>query len=108
MVSGIDSLAATHEQLLVGWTGDIESASQAVPPLAAQNVSGPSDQPVNKVPSASLTDADKKELEEALESYRSRDEVEDGKKIHYVPVFLDDKDAHGHYDGYCKTSESSY
>lgn len=105
MVSGIDSLAATHEQLFVGWTGDIESVSQAGPPLAAPNSSGPSDPPISKVPTASLSDADKKELENLLENYRSRDEVEEGKEIHYVPVFLDDKDAHGHYDGYCKQSE---
>ncbi|EJF56796.1 trehalose 6-phosphate phosphatase [Dichomitus squalens LYAD-421 SS1] len=102
MVSGIDSLAETHEQLFVGWTGDIESVSQAGPPLAAPNSSGPSDPPISKVPTASLSDADKKELEDLLENYRSRDEVEEGKEIHYVPVFLDDKDAHGHYDGYCK------
>ncbi|KAI0659880.1 trehalose 6-phosphate phosphatase [Cubamyces menziesii] len=102
MVSGIDSLAATHEQILVGWTGDIQASSEAVPPLAATAASGPADPPTSKVPVSQLSEDDKKELETILEEYRSRDEPQDGKKIHYVPVWLDDKDAHGHYDGYCK------
>ncbi|KAI0761323.1 trehalose 6-phosphate phosphatase [Trametes elegans] len=102
MVSGIDSLAATHEQIFIGWTGDIESSSTAVPQAAAQSASGPSDPSASKLPSSSLTDEDKKELEELLKEYKDRDEPQDGKKIHYVPVWLDDKDAHGHYDGYCK------
>lgn len=105
MVSGINSLATTHEQIFVGWTGDIEAASQAVPPSAAQNTSGPSDPSVSKIPSSSLTEADKTELEGLLQDYRSRDEIDDGMRIQYVPVFVDDKDAHGHYDGYCKQSE---
>lgn len=100
MVSGIDSLAATHEQIFVGWTGDIQSASAAPP--AGQDASAPSDSAPVKVSASSLSDEDKKELEGLLEEYQSRDGIKDGKKIHYVPVFLDDKDAHGHYDGYCK------
>ncbi|KAI1785973.1 trehalose 6-phosphate phosphatase [Ganoderma leucocontextum] len=102
MVSGIDSLATTHEQIFVGWTGDIEAASQAVPPLTAQNTSGPFDPSASKIPSSTLSESDKAELEGLLQDYRSRDEIEEGMPIHYVPVFLDDKDAHGHYDGYCK------
>ena len=108
MVSGIDSLAATHEQILVGWTGDIQASSEAVPPLAATAASGPADPPTSKVPVSQLSEGDRKELETILEEYRSRDEPQDGKKIHYVPVWLDDKDAHGHYDGYCKQSEYTF
>ena len=48
------------------------------------------------------------ELEGLLDQYRARDEPKEGKDIHYVPVWLDDKDAHGHYDGYCKQSEYAY
>ncbi|KAI8974855.1 trehalose 6-phosphate phosphatase [Trametes punicea] len=102
MTSGIDSLAATHEQILVGWTGDIQASPTAVPPVATPAASGLPDVPTSKVPTSSLTEEDKKELEAMLEEYKSRDEPQDGKKIHYVPVWLDDKDAHGHYDGYCK------
>ena len=108
MVSGINSLAATHEQVFVGWTGDIEAGSQTVPPLAAENTSGPSDPSVSKIPSSSLAGSDRVELEGLLQDYRSRDEIEDGMPIHYVPVFVEDKDAHGHYDGYCKQSECIY
>ncbi|KAI0754189.1 trehalose 6-phosphate phosphatase [Daedaleopsis nitida] len=102
MVSGIDSLAATHEQIFVGWTGDIESASTAGAQSSGQDTPGPSDPAPTKVPAASLAEEDKKELEGLLENYQSRDDIKDGKAIHYVPVWLDDKDAHGHYDGYCK------
>ncbi|KAL7277126.1 hypothetical protein ACG7TL_008971 [Trametes sanguinea] len=102
MVSGIDSLATTHEQIVIGWTGDIQASSPAEPPVASAVTSDPSGLPTSKVATSSLTDEDKKELESMLEEYRSRDEPENGKKIHYVPVWLDDKDAHGHYDGYCK------
>ncbi len=108
MVSGIDSLASTHEQILIGWTGDIESSTSAVPQAAAQSSSGPSDLPTSKVSASELSGDDKKELEALLDEYKSRDEPQDGKKIRYVPVWLDDKDAHGHYDGYCKQSEFAF
>ena len=104
MVSGIDSLAATHEQVFVGWTGDIQSATAAV---QLADATSSSESTPTKVPTSSLSDEDRKELEGALEEYQARDEIRDGKKIHYVPVWLDDKDAHGHYDGYCKQSESA-
>ncbi|RDX51729.1 trehalose 6-phosphate phosphatase [Lentinus brumalis] len=98
MVSGIDSLAATHEQVFVGWTGDIEAGG--APPAGSQDASSGSESA--KIPTASLAEEDKKELEGLLAGYRTRDEPKDGKPIHYVPVWLDDKEAHGHYDGYCK------
>ncbi|KAJ3000118.1 hypothetical protein NUW54_g6836 [Trametes sanguinea] len=108
MVSGIDSLATTHEQIVIGWTGDIQASSAAQPPVATAVSSDPSGLPTSKVATSSLTEEDKKELETMLEEYKSRDEPENGKKIHYVPVWLDDKDAHGHYDGYCKQSEYTF
>lgn len=104
MVSGIDSLAATHEQVFVGWTGDIEAGG--APPAGSQDASSGSESA--KIPTASLAEEDKKELEGLLAEYRTRDEPKDGKPIHYVPVWLDDKEAHGHYDGYCKQSESFF
>ncbi|KAI0821861.1 trehalose 6-phosphate phosphatase [Trametes gibbosa] len=102
MVSGIDSLASTHEQIFIGWTGDIESSAVAVPQAAGQSAPGASDSPANRIPASDLGTEDRKELESILAEYKSRDEPADGKKIRYVPVWLDDKDAHGHYDGYCK------
>lgn len=89
MISGIRSLAATHEQLIIGWTGDIQSPT-----------------PGEFIPSDNISDTDKAALEDALKSYQPREsDPDDDKKTLYVPVWLDDKVAHGHYDGYCKTSE---
>ncbi|KAF8878174.1 hypothetical protein CPB84DRAFT_1817530 [Gymnopilus junonius] len=80
MISGILSLSHTHEQLIVGWTGDIESsAASASSPTGATR--------------------EREAFEEALKAYRPK---ERDRKTKYVPVWLDDKVAHGHYDGYCK------
>jgi trehalose 6-phosphate synthase/phosphatase len=89
MVSGIRSLSATHDQVIVGWTGDILSPIQD-----------------ERVPSESISDEDKKALDVALGNYVPGDAGpgEDDSRISYVPVWLDGKVAHGHYDGYCKTS----
>ncbi|KAK0203723.1 trehalose 6-phosphate phosphatase [Desarmillaria ectypa] len=86
MISGIRSLAATHEQLIVGWTGDIHS------PV-----------PNEHIPENTISESDKQALDEALRTYQPKEsDPDDDKKTVYVPVWLDDKVAHGHYDGYCK------
>ena len=91
MISGIRALSGTHEQLVIGWTGDIETSV-----------------PGEKVPTSTISDADKFALEEALATYTPREaDPDDDKKTTYIPVWQDDKVAHGHYDGYCKASESS-
>jgi trehalose 6-phosphate synthase/phosphatase len=88
MVSGIRSLSATHEQLIIGWTGDIETGI-----------------PGERVPTNSISQQDKDSLEVALATYTPREaDPDDDKKTHYVPLWQDDKVAHGHYDGYCKTT----
>lgn len=88
MISGIRSLSATHEQLIIGWTGDIESGT-----------------PGERVPTNSISQEDKDLLEEALATCIPREaDPDDDKKTLYVPVWQDDKVAHGHYDGYCKTT----
>ncbi|KAI0703424.1 glycosyltransferase family 20 protein [Cytidiella melzeri] len=91
MVSGITSLTATHEQIYVGWTGDLQSASE-------------SDNGHSKVPSSSISEENKADLENLLSSGKHllKEEFPEGKAMTYVPVWLDDKQAHGHYDGYCK------
>jgi trehalose 6-phosphate synthase/phosphatase len=44
-------------------------------------------------------------LEEALATCLPREaDPDDDKKTLYIPVWQDDKVAHGHYDGYCKTT----
>ncbi|KAJ7064761.1 trehalose 6-phosphate phosphatase [Mycena amicta] len=86
MISGIRSLAATHEQLIIGWTGDIQSTV-----------------PGERVAVDSVTPDDRAALEEALKTYQPKEsDPDDDRKTVYVPVWLDDQVAHGHYDGYCK------
>ncbi|KAJ7512947.1 trehalose-6-phosphate phosphatase [Mycena galericulata] len=86
MISGIRSLAATHEQLIIGWTGDIQSTV-----------------PGERVPTETVTESDRVALEEALKTYQPKEsDPDDDRKTVYVPVWLDDQVAHGHYDGYCK------
>jgi len=86
MISGIRSLSATHEQLIVGWTGDILSAT-----------------PNEKISSDSISIPDRAALDQSLKAYQPREaEGEDDGRTQYLPVWLDDKVAHGHYDGYCK------
>ncbi|KAG9047433.1 threalose-6-phosphate phosphatase [Serendipita sp. 407] len=93
MISGIRSLSSTHEQILLAWTGDIETGH-----------GGSSQTHKSSVPAATLTDEDKITLEAEISNYTSPLDLGEGKKkVNYVPVFLDDKVAHGHYEGYCKT-----
>ncbi|KAL5522620.1 hypothetical protein ACEPAG_8637 [Sanghuangporus baumii] len=86
MISGIESLSNVHEQIIVGWTGDIERGSAST----GEKV---------KIPLSSVSDEDRATLTAAIESHKS----EDGPSK-YVPIWLDDLVAHGHYDGYCKTT----
>ncbi|KAJ7193542.1 trehalose 6-phosphate phosphatase [Mycena pura] len=86
LISGIRSLAATHEQLIIGWTGDIQSTV-----------------PGERVGIDTVSHDDRAALEEALKTYQPKEsDPDDDRKTVYVPVWLDDKVAHGHYDGYCK------
>lgn len=85
MTSGIRSLSQTHEQLIVGWTGDILSFADTVPV-------------------DTISAEDRASFQDALNAYvPDSDDEQDGAK--YVPVWLDDKVAHGHYDRYCKQSK---
>lgn len=90
MISGIRSLSSTHEQVIVGWTGDIEVGIDG-----------------QTIPTDSLTDTDRKTLEDALKQYQSSEHEEGAKSMIYKAVWLKDKIAHAHYEGYCKQSESS-
>ncbi|KAL0959782.1 hypothetical protein HGRIS_011471 [Hohenbuehelia grisea] len=101
MISGIRSLSATHDQLIVGWTGDIQSPTQG-----------------ERVTAATVGPKEREALDDALKGYITKEsdgdlDVDDDdadaearglkrRKTAYVPVWLDDKVAHGHYDGYCK------
>jgi trehalose 6-phosphate synthase/phosphatase len=113
MISGIRSLSATHEQFIIGWTGDIESPNTnsgmwrgpliAFAPLTRLLHTSAAGEKI-KIPSTTLSEEDRTALEEEIAHFKSEDD--DSKTTTtYVPLLLDDKVAHGHYDGYCKQSE---
>jgi trehalose 6-phosphate synthase/phosphatase len=106
MISGIRSLATTHEQVILAWTGDIEATNVA----GAEGENTSSDRiKSKKVPFKDLSQEDKVSLEAEIRNYQSAlDLGPDKKKLHYVPVLLEDKIAHGHYEGYCKSSKHSF
>jgi trehalose 6-phosphate synthase/phosphatase len=102
MHSGIRSLSATHKQLIVAYTGEIHS--QPAGAAAAPALVGDAETPgVETIPYNQITDAEKAALEKELRSYKEPGLTENP-EIEYVPVFLEDKVAKGHYDGYCKNS----
>ncbi|KZT60964.1 glycosyltransferase family 20 protein [Calocera cornea HHB12733] len=84
MISGIESLAdADHQQLIVAWTGDIlQEGSDETVPLEE------------------LNEAEIKDMVHTVETFKGAK----GDDIKYIPVTLNEKIAHGHYDGYCKTT----
>ena len=89
MISGIRSMSHSHEQIIIGWTGDILSS------------------PTDKIPIDTVTEKEREEFEAALKAYHPKESDPDDerdRKTKYVPVWLEDKVAHGHYDGYCKQS----
>jgi trehalose 6-phosphate synthase/phosphatase len=90
MISGIRSLSHTHEQLIVGWTGDVQSPTGT-----------------DKVPVDTISQQERNNYESALRAFQPKEQDPDDErdqKTIYVPVWLEDKVAHGHYDGYCKQS----
>lgn len=108
MISGIRSLSATHDQLIVGWTGDIVSLPSVGAPSAEAN-GGNTGEGEHRIPSHLVGRADREALEAELVGYDEDGQgqgIEGNKgKLEYVPVWLEDKVAHGHYEGYCKTSK---
>lgn len=79
MYSGIQSLQHEWETVHIGWTGSIQ-----------EELSG------DIIPTKSLTVEDKGTLTKALRG-----------KGHIVPIFLDDDQSAGHYEGYCKSGTVS-
>ncbi|KAJ3772722.1 trehalose-6-phosphate phosphatase [Lentinula raphanica] len=89
MISGIRSLSATHEQIIVGWTGDIEGTEG------------------EKKEVGELTEEDKIQLDALLSKGGEEDDVHDAHNeghhhTGYVAVWMPSPVAHGYYDGYCK------
>ncbi|KAJ3900136.1 trehalose-6-phosphate phosphatase [Lentinula edodes] len=89
MISGIRSLSATHEQIIVGWTGDIEGSED------------------EKKEVGQVTEDDRTQLNELLSKGGEEDDVHEAhdKGHHhtgYAAVWMSSPVAHGYYDGYCK------
>ncbi|KAG9087817.1 threalose-6-phosphate phosphatase [Ceratobasidium sp. UAMH 11750] len=91
MTSGIRSLSTTHEQLIVGWTGEFRTVAND-----------------DRVPTNSVSAEDRAALEQELATYQPTDAgaVADERldRVKYKAVWLDDAVATGHYEGYCKTT----
>lgn len=132
--SGIRSLCATHAQTYIGWPGDIHFAAQAknderksasqTSELEKQQIEyllGSLDNPKNwsaqdigcnggdkstRVPSPRMNGADPvaaggQDQNGPTPGFSAPSALHG---IKYVPVWLDDNVAHGHYEGYCKTT----
>lgn len=91
----VDANANTHTQM------DPEAGAD----------SPPSTRGFAKLPAKNVTEPERAALEKAFGAYVPQEEYpkdqkdeEDRKNVSFVPVWLDDDIAHGHYDGYCKTS----
>lgn len=103
MISGIRSLSPSHEQIVIGWTGDVLAPPPSSSASASASASGTITAGADKVPADAISQADKAAFQDALDAYKIDPEDDRGeKRAKYVPVWLDDKVAHGHYDGYCK------
>ncbi|KAG1763711.1 glycosyltransferase family 20 protein [Suillus occidentalis] len=110
MTSGIRSLSVTHEQVILGWTGDI--LSPAAPPDGNSSPDGDVNPSTgervpsvrDRIPSARISQEDKDALDVELAQYTDKNglEPESSKPITYLPLWMEDNVAHGHYDGYCK------
>jgi trehalose 6-phosphate synthase/phosphatase len=61
----------------------------------------------DKVPAGGISQADKAAFQDALDAYKidPEDDRSEKRAKYYLPVWLNDKVAHGHHDGYCKQSE---
>ncbi|KLO09858.1 hypothetical protein SCHPADRAFT_943330 [Schizopora paradoxa] len=114
MFAGVHSLSASHEQIVIGWLGDVGSAPS--PTAEADSKENIKDDVRVKIPTSALSPSDRTALEQAVAGYKFETEATEDEKseehtqqkikdnTHYVPVWLEDAVAHGHYDGYCKTT----
>ena len=128
MVSGMRSLSESHEQIVVAWTGEVLVQTQTTPSppprstatfgnlipttngeAASSTVTpNPKDEKPLMVYGGEFTEAEQKELRSELERFAEVEtEAEKGGRLKYVPVFLPVDVSKGHYEGFCKKSQSS-
>ena len=128
MVSGMRSLSASHEQLVVAWTGEVLLQTQSQPTPHLHEVTAlpnllPDGAPNGNANGASPIKPEEKPLMVWNEEFSPEEQVEvanelnrfteveaqieeSGGKLRYVPVFLSPDVSKGHYEGFCKKSES--
>ena len=134
MISGMKSLSESHEQIVVAWTGEVLVQTQSTPsPLPRSNMTlsnllaAPSsesngnaslsatalspkikEERVLMVYNGEFDEMEKKELGNELDRFTEAEtEAEKGGRLKYVPVFLPGDVSKGHYEGFCKKSESA-
>ncbi|KAJ7713474.1 hypothetical protein B0H16DRAFT_1265591, partial [Mycena metata] len=96
------SAASAPSRLIIGCTGDppcraISSTVSLPPPSTRQPIS-----------SEGITEEERTKLKEALVTYHlAESDPDNDRKTVYVPVWLEDAVAHGHYDGYYIASEDT-
>ncbi|KAJ7312647.1 hypothetical protein DFH08DRAFT_822090 [Mycena albidolilacea] len=92
-ISGIRSLAATHEQLIIGWTGDINVSSPAQIPSTPTSDPAATESPTDKgrtVPSSTVSPALHASLRTTLQSYQPKesDPDNDWKTEHFTSTCI--------------------
>lgn len=123
MVSGIRSLSASHEQIVVAWSGEVLLQPAEVPttstPTARRDdqpkllledtveLHARVEEPSLMVYNGEFDSAEQQEIESELGHFSDLEaKAEPNGKLTYVPVFLPPDVSKGHYEGYCKTSRS--
>ena len=131
MISGMRSLSESHENIVVAWTGDVllQTVSQPTPtqqPTAtfsslADSIAAPAQEANGNGPAGGVRDEkplmvfggefdeqEKTDLENELERFQEfENRGGDDGTLRYVPVFLPSDVSKGHYEGFCKKSESA-
>ena len=131
MVSGLKSLSESHEQIVVAWTGEVlvQTQNNPSPPTRTTSTFGsflpaqfdgtngdvnptaptltPRDEKSLMLYGHEFNEAEQKELWTELDRFTEVEtEAENGGRLKYVPVFLPADVSKGHYEGFCKKSES--
>ncbi|BEJ18226.1 hypothetical protein CspHIS471_0705030 [Cutaneotrichosporon sp. HIS471] len=119
MISGIRSLSLSHEQLVVGWSGEVLLQPADPPPTPpSRRTDHPKfllehtvelharvEDPPLMVSNGEFSSSEQQEIETELHHFSDLEaKQEPNGKLTYIPVFLPPDVSKGHYEGYCKTT----
>lgn len=119
MISGIRSLSESHEQLVVGWAGEVllQPADRPLTPLQRRDdhpkfvleqtveLHAKVEGPPLMVYNGEFSSSEQQEIESELHHFSELEAKEEPNgKLTYIPVFLPPDVSKGHYEGYCKTT----